>query len=161
MQIVSSSGKGNFKLTENNREICELVYKNWFSENAKTEIDGNDIEIKPKNIWTSRVDIYKNQNIIGDITFNLKGHMVIRLEKENGKEFNYLLKNKAKWKLRFEVFNESEILQFSLNSVNNWTKLNYDYDVEMANYDSEFAFEELLIYCGYAANLYLAIIGAS
>lgn len=161
MRIVSSSGKGNFKLTENNKEICELAYKNWFSENAKTIINGNDIEIKPKNIWTSKVDIYKNEDIIGDITFNLKGHMVIRLEKENGREFNYLLKNKAKWKLRFEVLNESKILQFSLNSVNNWTKLNYDYDVEMANYNSEFAIEELLIYCGYAAYLYLAIIGAS
>lgn len=160
MKIVSSSGKGNFKLTENNKDICELVYKNWFSEQAKTILNGNLIEIKPKNIWTSRVDIYKDKTIIGDITFNLKGHMVIRLEKENGKEFNYLLKNKSKWKLRFEVFNESKIQQFSLKSVNNWTKLNYDYDVEMANYNSEFAIEELLIYCGYAANLYLAIIGA-
>ncbi|WP_348661552.1 aminotransferase [Croceibacter atlanticus] len=160
MKIISSSGKGNFKLIKNDDEVCELVYTNWFSEKAKAVLNGNNIEVKPKNIWTSKVDIFKNKSQIGDITFNLKGHMVIRLEKENGKEFNYLLKNKAKWKLRFEVFNESEAHQFSLNSVNKWTKLNYDYDVEMADYNSEFEIEELLIYCGYAANLYLAIISA-
>lgn len=160
MKIISSSGKGNFKLFENDEVICELKYKNWFSGKAETKISNSKIEIKPKNVWTSKVDIYKNEKSIGDITFNLKGYMVIRLENANGIEFNYVLKNKAKWKLRFEVFNESKIHQFSLNSVNDWTKLNYDYDVEMAEYNLEFDIEELLIYCGYAANLYLAIISA-
>lgn len=161
MKITSSSGKGNFKLTKNKEEICELVYNNWFSGKAKTVLNGNNIEIKPKNIWTSRVEIYKNKNKIGDITFNLKGHMVIRLTKSDGEEFNYLLKNKAKWKLRFEIFNESNTHQFSLNSVNDWTKLNYDYDIEMVDYNSKFEIEELVVYCGYAANLYLAIISAA
>ena len=161
MKIISSSGKGNFKLIKNNVEICELVYKNWFSETAKTSLNGNNIEIKPKNIWTSRVDIFKNEVNIGDITFNLKGQMVIRLIKPNGKELNYVLKNRAQWKLRFDIFNESDVHQFSLNSTNTWTKLNYDYDIEMKEYDSEFEIEELLLYCGYAANLYLAIIGAA
>ncbi|MDT0685925.1 aminotransferase [Autumnicola psychrophila] len=161
MKIVSSSGKGNFKIIKNDQEVCELVYNNWFSDKAQTVLNRNNIEIKPKNIWTSKVDIFTNKKKIGDITFNLKGHMVIRLEKEDSKEYNYLLKNKAKWKLRFEVYNESEILQFSLNSVNKWNKLNYDYNVEVADYNSEFELEELLIYCGYAANLYLAIISAA
>ncbi|MEQ8924303.1 MAG: hypothetical protein RLO81_00745 [Fulvivirga sp.] len=160
MKIVSSSGKGNFKLTDRNKEICELVYNNWFSDKAKTVLNGNNIEIKPKNIWTSKVDIYKNNTNIGDITFNLKGQMIIRLEKSNGTECNYVLKNMAKWKLKFEVYNESETLQFSLISVNNWSKLNYDYDIEMADFNSEFEIEELLVYCGYASNLYLAIISA-
>ncbi len=160
MNIVSSSGKGNFKLTDRNKEICELVYNNWFSDKAKTVLNGNNIEIKPKNIWTSKVDIYKNNTNIGDITFNLKGQMIIQLEKSNGKECNYVLKNMANWKLKFEVYNESGTLQFSLNSVNNWSKLNYDYDIEMADFNSEFEIEELLVYCGYASNLYLAIISA-
>ena len=160
MKIVSSSGKGNFKLTEKNVEICEVVYNNWFSEKAKTVLNGNNIEIKPKNIWTSKVDIYKNGKHIGDITFNLRGYMVVRVQNSAGTEFNYVLKNKAKWKLRFEVYDESDNLQFALKSVNNWTKLNYDYDIEMATYNSEFEMEELLVYCGYATNLYLAIISA-
>lgn len=160
MKIISSSGKGNFKLTKNDKEICELVYNNWFSGKAKTVINGNNIEIKPKNIWTSKVDIYKNETNIGDITFNLKGQIVIRLENSNGAECNYVLKNMAKWKLKFEVLNESEKLQFSLNSVNNWSKLNYDYDVEMADFDEEIDIEELSVYCGYATNLYLAMISA-
>jgi len=160
MKIVSSSGKGNFKLTKNDKEICELVYSNWFSDEAKTVLNGNNIEIKPKNIWTSKVDINKNDNNIGDITFNLKSQMIIRLENPNRKEFNFVLKNRSKYRVKFEVYNESKTLQFSLNSVNNWSKLNYDYNIELADFNSEFELNELLVYCGYATNLYLAIISA-
>ena len=160
MKIVSSSGKGDFKLIEENKVICELVYENWFSGKAKTIIVGNKIEIKPKNIWTSKVDIFKNENKIGDISFSLKGYMVISLVKPNGTEISYVLKNKDKWKLQFGAYNENEILQFSMVSANNWKKLNYNYYVEMAEYDSSIKIEELLIYMGYAANLYLAIINA-
>ena len=39
---------------------------------------------------------------------------------------------------KFEVYNESKTLQFSLNSVNNWSKLNYDYNIELADFNSEF-----------------------
>ncbi|NNE13656.1 MAG: aminotransferase [Saprospiraceae bacterium] len=160
MKIESTSGKGNFRLIKNSQEVCELIYNNWFSDKAKTVLNGNNIEIKPKNIWTSKVDIYRNDKNIGDITFSLKGYMIIRLQNSKGTELNFVMKNKAKWKLKFEIYNESDILQFALKSVNDWTKLNYDYDIEIANYDSEFQLEELLIYCGYAANLYLAIISA-
>lgn len=160
MKIKSTSGKGNFKLTKNNQEICELIYKNWFSGKAKTNINGNNIEIKPKNIWTSKVEIYKNDKNIGDITFNLKGYMVIRLQIPKETEINYVMKNRSKSKLKFEVYDESDNLQFTLKSVNTWTKLNYDYDIQMDKYNSEVGIEELLIYCGYAANLYLAIISA-
>ncbi|WP_375324273.1 aminotransferase [Flagellimonas sp. GZD32] len=160
MKISSSSGKGNFKLTKDKEEICELIYNNWFSGKATTVLKGNKIEIKPKNIWTSSVEIHKNESKIGDITFNLKGQMVIRLSKPDGEEFNYVMKNKAKWTLKFDVFDASNELQFSLNSVNKWTKLNYDYDIEMERENPEFDMEELALYCGYAANLYLAIVSA-
>ncbi|OSS37859.1 hypothetical protein C723_3138 [Christiangramia flava JLT2011] len=86
--------------------------------------------------------------------------MIIRLENPNGKEFNFVLKNRSKYRVKFEVYNESKTLQFSLNSVNNWSKLNYDYNIELADINSEFELNELLVYCGYATNLYLAIISA-
>lgn len=160
MRIESTSKKGNFKLFKANKVICEVGYKNWFSGEAKSEWKNAIIEIKPKNIWTSKVDIYKNDSSIGDITFNLKGQMIIRLENPRGEELNYVLKNKGKLKPKFELFNEEEVLQFALNSRNNWNKLNYDYEIQIADFDNKFDLEELLICCGYATNLYLAIISA-
>ncbi|MDO1514446.1 aminotransferase [Maribacter confluentis] len=160
MKIISSSGKGNFKLVSQNQEICELEYTNWFSGKARTIINGNHIEIKPKNIWTSKVDISKNGHVIGDITFNLKGYMVIRMEHIPGKEINYVLKNKAVFKLRFELFDEFNKHQLTMKSVNSWSKLNYDYNIETGNYVSSINLEEMVVYCGYAANLYLALISA-
>lgn len=72
MKIISSSGKGNFKLIKNDDEVCELVYTNWFSEKAKAVLNGNNIEIKPKNIWTSKVDIFKNKARLETLPLILK-----------------------------------------------------------------------------------------
>ncbi len=160
MKIVSSSAKGNFKLIAQEKEICELVYTNWFSEKAYTTLNGNQIEIKPKNIWTSKVDILKNGQIIGDITFSLKGYMVIRVAHAPKEESNYVLKNKGILKLRFELFDEGNTHQLTMNSLNNWSKLNYDYTIKTEDYTSTLPLEELAVYCGYAANLFLAIMSA-
>lgn len=161
MKIISSSAIGNFKLIDRDQEIYELEYNNLFSQKAKTEFNGNIIEIRPKSIWTSKASIYKNQKEIGDISMNLKGQIVIKLLTAKGNEFNFFMKNKGLWNPKFKVFNDAKVLQFSLNSANNWKKLNYDYTIEMAEFRSEFDFKELLIYCGYAANLYLALISAA
>ncbi|EIJ39103.1 MULTISPECIES: hypothetical protein [Galbibacter] len=159
MKIVSTSAKGNFNLIVQNNTITELKYSNWFSENATATLHSHTITLKPKNIWTSRINIFKNEEAIGDITFNLKGYIIIKLT-NNEEEINYILKNNSLWKLKFEVFNASNELQFSLKSENKWTKLNYDYEIEEINFDQQTNFEELALYCGYAANLYLAIISA-
>ncbi|MEL4308014.1 aminotransferase [Joostella sp. CR20] len=159
MKIISTATKGNFKIMDESTEVSELVYASWFSGKASATIGEISFELKPKNIWASKIDIYKNSNIIGDITFNLKGHMVIQLS-ENNKEFSYIMKNNALWTLKFEVFDENEVLQFNLNSEGKWSKLKYDYQVEMDAFNNNIPLEELLIYCGYASNLYLALISA-
>jgi len=160
MKIISSSGKGDFKLYEKDQEVYELDYTNWFTGRATALYKGNSIELKPKNIWTSKVAIFKNDREIGDITFTLKGHMIIRTEKQNREDCSYVLKNVGNWKLRFELYDEADVLLLTMTSINNWTKLNYDYDIEFAEATLEMDVQELLIYCGYAANLYLAYISA-
>ncbi len=160
MKIVSNSGKGNFKVLSSNNEIGEVVYKNWFSSSATMHYDGHQIELKPKSIWMNTVIISKNGKAIGDITFNLKGHMIIKLNNEQGGDTCYILKNKSTLKLKFELFDENEILQLTLYSDNNWKKLNYDYNIEFNAFNSKIDERELMCYCGYAANLYLSIISA-
>jgi hypothetical protein len=161
MKIVSSSGKGNFKLLEADREVYELEYTNWFSGKATVLYQGNSITLKPKNIWTSKVDIFRNDRSIGDLTFTLSGEVIIRIEKSPEKDSNYILKNKGMWKLRFELYDDTDTLLLTMTSINNWTKLSYDYDIALEGADLPANPGELLVYCGYAANLYLAHTSAA
>ncbi|UBM60137.1 hypothetical protein LAG90_05715 [Marinilongibacter aquaticus] len=158
MRIISSAGKGDFILQETDQKICEMHYKNWFSGSAHTRLKGNQIELSPKNVWANKVRIHKNGRIIGDIAFNLRAQMIIRLETEEEKDIRYILKNKGSMKARFQVYNESEALQFTLLSEWVWKKFRYNYEIEFADFDERIDRDELLAYCGYAANLYFALI---
>ena len=161
LKLSSSSSKGDFKVLEGTRVICEVVYKNWFSSKATTNLNQAVLEIQPKNIWTSKVDLFKNDRNVGDITFNLKGQMVIRYINPDRTEVNYILKNTSGLKLKFEVFNAAKALQFKLACTSKWHQLRYHYDVELAAFDGQTELHELLVYCGNAANLYLSIISAA
>ncbi|MAZ26026.1 MAG: aminotransferase [Cytophagaceae bacterium] len=158
--IQSSSIKSDFKLLHDGHEVTRLNYTSWFTGKAEALLNGQKIWLAPKNIWASRARMYKDDRVIGDITSTLKGFMVIRLE-QDGVEKNYVLKNVGRLKLQLEVYNEQEVLQFSLATQRKWTKLNYDYTIEMGNFDAAVELDELLLYCGYAANLYLAVISAA
>ncbi len=160
MKIISSSGKGNFKLIDNDIEICELNYKNWFSGKASTYLQNNNIEIKPRNIWASKMEIFRNKEFYGEITFSLKGHMIIELKSENGAKQRYILKNKGLFKPKFELYNAKKVHQLTMVQKNNWTKINYDYLIEIADCDQDANIEELLIFCGYASNLYQTMMSA-
>ena len=61
MQLKSTSATGNFELETNTGEkLLEFTYSNWFSSDARTSFQSTEIEIKPKNIWSSKFDIVKN-----------------------------------------------------------------------------------------------------
>ncbi|APU67609.1 hypothetical protein C723_3402 [Christiangramia flava JLT2011] len=47
-----------------------------------------------------------------------------------------------------------------MSSENKWSKLNYDFHIDILNSNLTINYNELVIYCGYAANLYLKMISA-
>jgi hypothetical protein len=162
MQIKSTSAKGSFEIKNNNGErLLELTYSNWFAVNAKTSFDSIDIQIKPKNIWLSKFDILKNGTDKGDIAFNWKGNIIVRLEIDNKSENQYLLKAVGFWKLGFELLDEKERKILSLKPNFNWKKISYNYEIELADNQKENKeIIELLIYSGFGANLYKAMMMA-
>ncbi|AYN69574.1 aminotransferase [Euzebyella marina] len=160
MKIISSSSKGNYKVTDAQKEVCEVTYQNWFSSKATTVFKGHTIELSPKNIWTSKVIITKDGAIIGDITFNLKAEIVICIRDKTQKEHFYILRNKGVFHLKFELFNQDDKRLLTMVSSNKWLKTSYDYSIESVRPNFNIELAELLIYCGYSANLYLTMISA-
>ena len=161
MKILSSSGKGNFIIEKESKKILELKYKNWFSSSANTEFEDNKIEIRPKNIWNSKFDIYKNNLDKGDIIFNWKGNIIIRLSDEKNTEKSFLLRARGFWNQQFELTDEQDNLIFVLKPSMNWKKLSYNYDIQnLSNTYEEITLVELAIYCGFGANLYMTMAEA-
>lgn len=162
MKISSTSGKGNFIIEKDNNKIVEVQYKNWFSSTAKVKLERQEIKVKPKNIWCSKFDIFKNNQDKGDIIFNRKGSIIIRTINKNNKEVSFLLKAKGFWKQHFELTNQKGELIFVLKPSMNWKKMNYNYAIEnISTIHEEKLITELLIYSGFGANLYMTMMMAA
>jgi len=157
-QIKTTSEKGSFKVLGYTQKTIELVYERWVNGVSKSLY--NNIYIKPVNVWGGETYIYKGDKKVGQIISSL-GTMIIKIEDSNKKELEYHLQYSTPQQLKIDVFNEQNELQFSMiedinsNALRN--KITRDYCIEIAKYDSEIDIEELLIYCGYAARMYLSI----
>ena len=157
-KIKTTSGKGSFKVLSYTQKTIELVYERWVNGVSKSLY--NNICIKPVNVWGLETYIYKCDKKIGQIISSL-GTMIIKIEGSNKKQLEYHLQYSTPKLLKLDVFNEQNELQFSMNEDINsnslCNKITRDYCIKIAKYDSEIDIEELLIYCGYAARMYLSI----
>lgn len=155
--LESTSSKGSFRLLREGQSRFELAYKGWFSGEAMTAFNGQDIKIKSKNIWMSKFDIFKNELDCGDIIFNWMSHVIIRLTRADGAgEDEFLLKHRGILSTQYELWSANERHLLTLKAGFNWSKFKYNYSVE--DEDHEFpqdVLDELLIYCGFAANLHM------
>lgn len=154
MKIKSTSVTGNFEILNIlDDRLVELQYSNWFSSNSKARFNSTDIEIKPKNKWGDKFDIFKNGAIMGSIVFNNNREILIYLE--NTKQ--YLLKAIGTWDLGFALTDENGVGIISLKPKMDWKKFSYNYGVTIDCEATETAeIIELLIFAGFGANLYIS-----
>jgi len=160
MKIESISHKGDFRIVQNGMKITELNYKNWFGSKAGTRYKSQDIEIVQKNMWCHTFRIFKNKVESGTIGFNWKGRGEIRLMDENSEELLLTMKARGIWKSGFEIINEHGEPVLRLNAKFNWRKFSHDYHIEKGPGALPIDEHELLLYCGFAAHQYLAMMSA-
>jgi len=155
--LESTSSKGSFQLLRDGHHRFELAYKGWFSSNARSAYNGQSIEIKSKNIWMSKFDIWKDGQDCGDIIFNWMSHVIIRLTRADGSgEDEFLLKHRGILSTQYELWNADERHLLTLKAGFNWSKFKYNYSVEDEDHEyPQDVLDELLIYCGFAANLHM------
>ena len=91
MKIEYSRKNDGFFIKNGSKNILLLKYENLFSSKANTNYKNTKISIKPKNIWCSKFDIYKNEEDVGDIISNWQGNIIIRNSFKGESEKSYLL----------------------------------------------------------------------
>lgn len=153
--VKSTASRGDFAVEIENRRVVQVTYKSHFSSVAGFEFNGERIEICPHNIWHSRYDILKNGVCKGDIRFNWKWNIIIRLT-DGDTEETYMVKSKNIFGKNFEITDSQKNPLFLMKPKFKWRTRNFEYDV-MYHHDAEAKnpLLELLVYATYGINLYL------
>lgn len=158
MYKFESKNRSHFSLSEDNEQILDLKYPNWYSREASVRYLGRLIEIKPKNILGMTYLIYDDGIEIGDIIFNWAGLITIRVLNEVDRECRFIFKSKGFWKNRLQLFTENNVFVLSMKPIRNWMMSNHSYEIEVdedQRIELDFDMDELMIYCGYTANIYM------
>ena len=104
--------------------------------------------------------ISENNENIGNIKYNWKGHISIELVSMAKSKKTYLLKSKGFWKRYFELIDESKNIVLILYPKHSFK--GYSYTPEVLNDNlSEKEVIEILIYLGFGANLYMSMLSSS
>ncbi|HVG41415.1 MAG TPA: hypothetical protein VM888_07365, partial [Chitinophagaceae bacterium] len=104
--------------------------------------------------------VYKNGEDIGDIHFNWKGHIIIKLKKGEEPEKRYVLAAKGFWNFRFVLATQDQQDVLVMTTAFKWSKLHFEYVIKLAeNVSTDHDIMELILCCGYGANLYMTTIG--
>jgi hypothetical protein len=150
-----------FKITPINSktEICSVQYESIWNSNAKFTLTDDKYEIKASNAWQSKFDIFKNGIDIGDIDYNWKGEIIIRLKNYDSMTKHFILKCTNIFTM---VFSLKDFLTNKLWSIKpqwEWKSFNYSFYItreegfeEEENKVNE---TELLVAAIYASILYL------
>lgn len=88
--------------------------------------------------------------------------MIIQIINNKNIEENFLLTAKGFWKSYFELTNEEGEIVCILKSSVNWSKFNYNYEIEnITNKYDENKIYELLVYSIFSANIYMMMATAA
>lgn len=155
--IKALTNRGNFEILDREqRPWGHLTYQGWFSARAAGEAHGHEVEIAPINLFNSKFDVYLDGEDVGDLVFNWKSHMVIRLLDFHGQERHYLLRSKGLFPQRFHLEDDIKNTILVLSPRFNWSKLHYDYRVYLQETQYlQSPVEAMMVICAYAANLYM------
>lgn len=147
-KIESVSSKGDYKIESQGLKI-NVEYENWFSSKAMTKLNEENYEIKSNSIWHNNFTISQSGKEIGKISFNWKGNAILSLSEQE-----FILKFKGLLNRRFELENkESDLLMVIVPGIK-WTKLKYDYEIEIDDKKIEADILQVLLFAvSYATNI--------
>ncbi len=147
-KIESTTSKGDFKI-EFPELTMDVQYDKWFSSEANTTMDGENWTIKPNSIWHNDFGIYASDVEIEKISFNWKGNAILKFADEE-----FILKFKGLLNRRFELENrDGELIMVVVPGLK-WTKLRYDYEIELNETKiSSDLVQKILFASAYASNI--------
>ncbi|MDR6403301.1 MULTISPECIES: hypothetical protein [Chryseobacterium] len=147
-----------FEVTNNDKLIGKLIYKNWFKFSAEIEILNSKYQIEPKGFWGTTVELRDGGNVLLKFTMNWNGDIVVHTY-FNNIEKDYVFKYRGIFKDSFALTDEhgTELLIMKPNF--KWNSLNYEYQITTTDAFENFSQKgTLLINSLHCANYYMSMM---
>jgi hypothetical protein len=165
-KVKTKSKKFTIEELESKKVICEVNYESIWNSNASFVLNGHEYVIKANNAWQSKFLLTKGNKEIGEIEYNWKSEIIIRLENSDDMTKHFILKNKMSLtKCIFELKDFLTNHLWSIESEWEWSSFNYTF---LINRESGFEQEEnnvneaeLMVATIYAGILYMKMIAGA
>jgi len=154
--IRTLNRKGTFEVVDlENRRWAYLEYKKWLSNRAEGDANMRELAIAPQNVFQSKFNIFVDGEDVGDLIFNWKNQMIIRILDYQRQERQYLLRARGFVGFRFSLEDDIKNIILELKPKINWGKFRFDYRVYLLETQYlQAPVETMLAICAFAANLY-------
>lgn len=158
MRIEATKGKGSFNLLNGDKIISEVEYENWYASKAMAKVSGDFLEIRPANFWQTKILIFRNKREVGEMRFNWRGQIEIKLRDSEMRQQKWSVKYNGLFKGKFELIDKDKEPTLRLIPTFRWKTLGYNYDIEILKEAKNL--EELCIISGYSSTYLLAMLSA-
>ncbi len=155
--------KSSFKIIEDKSKaiILELIYIELpYRNDGKFIYKDANYKIKSANMWGTKFDLYKSENDIGDISYNWKGEIIIRLENAFQFTKHFILKASDYSGTKYELrdFLTNKIFKIDLIATLDVDHYDYHFEIEeLVVEEDENEIDEMLLltFATYAISLYI------
>jgi hypothetical protein len=157
--IISKGGVGELSIFDAKREyVTVFSYKGWLSRDGSAPTTAGVVEVRTKNQRTKTFSIWRDDTEIGELAFQFRGNLTLKLPDFHGSERELVLRNDEE-KMSWILEDENGTTVLTMTSDTSWAKVDQRYEVVILE-DLKLNRTELLIACGYATNLNTAMIAA-
>jgi hypothetical protein len=156
---AKSTDKKTFQLTENGKQLGELIYENLFHLKAEIKLPNSELyKIAPVGFFGTSLNVTKDGTEIAKLVMNWRGQIVISYQ--DGQEFVLKLNTFFYGKYIIENKNQEKLIQ--LDPKFNWREFHYNYDISYNIIDANKSKDTLLLLLGvYATNYFVACMSGS
>ncbi len=164
-KVVTKSKFFKIVSLETKADICNVEYESVWNSNASFSLQNHEYTIKSGNAWQTKFDIFKNDLDIGDIDYNWKSEIIIRLKNSDLMTKHFILKCSNSFTMVFTLKDFLTNKLWSLKPQWDWKSFKYSiYITREEGFEEEennVNEAELLVAATYAAILYLKMAGAA
>ncbi|MBX2887351.1 MAG: hypothetical protein KF829_01740 [Ferruginibacter sp.] len=158
---VSSTNSHHFCLALDKRILGELNYKKWYSFNADIVLANNrKYNLESKGFWDTTIELHDGLKTLLSFRMGWEGIIIETFFGEEEQVF--LLKLKGLFSNKFVLLNQDNEELMVAETIFNWRKLNFNYNIETPqNFDDSDKNSLLLLTVVHCINYYITIITAA
>jgi hypothetical protein len=131
--MKAEGGRRKYTFVVDNQLKSVIYYKRLFTCNSEFEWNDEHYQVRKENFWGTKYMITKNDDIIGHIVLNWKGHADISLTHSSLIKKNYHLKKRNIWKYNFDLLDDSNREIASFFGEFNWRSFKHDFDIDVTH----------------------------